>query len=142
MAVEAVPSPTIQSWLLCLIMDGLNSCAMSWMTVRREGGREEEASYDGSSPVSDPILLQTHMTVTCVQWNHNGTLLAFGGMQKVQDTKELCCIQFYTALGQVSVQSQVLQNRLHAHTFNWCRSCILCEYLGETCVQCRGRELA
>ncbi len=57
--------------------------------------------------VSDPILLQTHMAVTCVQWNHNGSLLAFGGMQKVQDAKELCSIQFYSAFGQVRTGSIV-----------------------------------
>ena len=41
------------------------------------------------------------MTVTCVQWNHNGSLLAFGGTQKFQDGKELCCVQFYTTYGEV-----------------------------------------
>ncbi len=42
------------------------------------------------------------MEVTCVQWNHTGSLLAFGGTQKFQDGKELCCVQFYSAFGQVS----------------------------------------
>lgn len=46
------------------------------------------------------------MTVTCVQWNHNGSLLAFGGTQKFHDGKELCCVQFYTAFGQVIMYVQ------------------------------------
>lgn len=49
----------------------------------------------------DPILLETHMTVVCVKWNHTGSLLAFGGAQKFQDGKELCCVQFYSTFGQV-----------------------------------------
>ena len=51
---------------------------------------------------ADPILLDTQMNVASVQWNHNGSLLACGGSQKFQDGKELCCVQFYTAVGQVS----------------------------------------
>lgn len=56
-----------------------------------------------TSVLADPILLTTHMTVACVQWNHNGSLLAFGGTQRFQDGKELSCVQFYSAFGQVGM---------------------------------------
>ena len=49
-----------------------------------------------------PVLLETYMsTVTSVQWNHTGSIIAFAGTQKFQDGKELCAVQFYNALGEV-----------------------------------------
>ena len=48
------------------------------------------------------------MTVTCAQWNHDGSLLALGGTQKFQDGKELCCVQFYTTFGQVRAPCTLL----------------------------------
>ena len=51
----------------------------------------------------DPILVETNMTkVTCVRWNHCGSILAFAGAQRFQDGKELSCVQFYNTFGQVS----------------------------------------
>ena len=54
--------------------------------------------------ISAPVLLETNMSsVTCVQWNHTGAIIAFAGSQRFQDGKELCAVQFYNAFGQVSV---------------------------------------
>ena len=64
--------------------------------------------------LSDPILLETHMSVTCVQWSHTGSLLAFGGTQKFQDGKELCCVQFYSTFGQVECAC------INMHVLNAC----------------------
>ena len=69
------------------------------------GGVREGTPVIYSPP--DPILLETRLNVTCVQWNHNGSLLAFGGTQKFQDGKELCSVQFYSAHGQVSMMSSL-----------------------------------
>ena len=48
-----------------------------------------------------PILIDTGMVVTCVQWNHCGSVLAIGGSQKVVNIdKEVNIVQFYTPTGE------------------------------------------
>ena len=53
---------------------------------------------------SAPILLDTSMSaVTTVKWNPSGSIIAFGGTQKFQDSTELCTVQFYNAFGVVNL---------------------------------------
>lgn len=41
------------------------------------------------------------MAIICAQWNHDGTILAIGGVQVVDD-KETNIIQFYNSSGEVT----------------------------------------
>ena len=60
--------------------------------------------------VAGPVLLETYMsTVSSVQWNHSGSIIAFAGSQKFQDGKELCAVQFYNAFGQVQCLQRISQ---------------------------------
>ena len=63
-----------------------------------------------------PVLLETYMsTVTSVQWNHTGSIIAFAGTQRFQDGKELCAVQFYNALGEVQCK-YILQVHFKVYT--------------------------
>jgi len=48
-----------------------------------------------------PILLNTNMTIVSAKWNHNGSVLALAGSQKVANQdKEINCVQFYNPFGE------------------------------------------
>ena len=44
------------------------------------------------------------MQIVCAQWNHDGSILAIGGIQ-TSDDKEANLIQFYDPWGQVNEMS-------------------------------------
>ncbi len=44
------------------------------------------------------------MKVTCVRWNHTGSVLAISGAQRFQDGKEFSAVQFYSTFGQVEAK--------------------------------------
>ena len=48
-----------------------------------------------------PVLIDTGMTVSCVQWNHCGSVIAIGGSQKAANLdKDVNIVQFYTPTGE------------------------------------------
>ena len=51
---------------------------------------------------SDPILIDTGMSVVKIQWNHTGSVLSVAGSQKTaQQDKDVNVVQFYTPFGEV-----------------------------------------
>lgn len=43
-----------------------------------------------------PVVIESVMTlITSVSWNHNGSLVAFTGHQRLPEGKEICVVQFY-----------------------------------------------
>lgn len=56
--------------------------------------------------VTDPILIDTGMTVTQIAWNHTGSVLAVAGSQRaIGQDKEVNVVQFYAPYGEVSNNS-------------------------------------
>ncbi|CAG0879889.1 unnamed protein product [Darwinula stevensoni] len=47
-----------------------------------------------------PILVDVGMTAVGIQWNHNGSIIAVVGMQKLPEEKECNMVQFYTPFGE------------------------------------------
>lgn len=41
------------------------------------------------------------MAIICAQWSHDGSILAIGGVQVIED-KEVNLVQFYNSSGEVS----------------------------------------
>lgn len=48
----------------------------------------------------EPIILDCQMAIICAQWNHDGSILAIGGVQIIDD-KEINLVQFYSPSGEV-----------------------------------------
>ena len=48
----------------------------------------------------EPVVIDCQMEIVCAQWNHDGSILAIGGIQ-VYDDKESNIVQFYTPWGNV-----------------------------------------
>jgi len=102
----------------------LNSCCLSNVTgaVRVAGIEWYDGSYGYSEPNcpclavcfdngraqimrhdmdETPVLIDTGMAVSCVQWNHCGSVLAIGGSQKAANLdKDVNIVQFYTPTGE------------------------------------------
>ena len=58
------------------------------------------------SSCTDPILIDTGMTVTQIAWNHTGSVLAVAGSQRaIGQDKEVNVVQFYAPYGEVSYSS-------------------------------------
>ena len=52
---------------------------------------------------TDPILIDTGMSVTQIAWNHTGSVLAVAGSQRaIGQDKEVNVVQFYAPYGEVS----------------------------------------
>ena len=48
-----------------------------------------------------PVLIDTGMAISSIQWNHCGSVLAIGGSQRVvNQDKEVNIVQFYTPFGE------------------------------------------
>ena len=55
-----------------------------------------------------PVVIESVMTlITSVSWNHNGSLVAFTGHQRLPEGKEICVVQFYNCDGQVNTDTHV-----------------------------------
>lgn len=52
----------------------------------------------------DPVLIDAGINVACVQWNHNGSVLAVAGFLKAaSQEKDVIIVQFYTPFGEVKI---------------------------------------
>ena len=49
----------------------------------------------------EPIIMDCQMEIVCAQWNHDGSILAIGGIQ-VNEDKESNIVQFFNPWGQVT----------------------------------------
>ena len=49
----------------------------------------------------EPIIMDCQMEIVCAQWNHDGSILAIGGIQ-VNEDKESNIVQFFNPWGQVN----------------------------------------
>ena len=69
---------------------------------------------------SEPVLIDTNMTIVCAAWNHNGSCLAVAGKQAPSaEEKKNNVIQFFSHNGEVSrAIANVLFN--HQHMLNFC----------------------
>lgn len=56
-------------------------------------------SYHGNH--IEPVLVYCSMSVKCISWNCNGSVLAVAGSQLRGDDREICTTQFYNPKGQV-----------------------------------------
>jgi hypothetical protein len=77
----------------------------------------------------DPIVVDTHLKFIKLKWNHNGSILAVSGTQKVTfnsgEEKDICALFLYDSFGNViiyffyfSTDSQDIENsRKHYRIF-------------------------
>ena len=49
----------------------------------------------------EPVVIDCLMQIVCAQWNHDGSVLAIGGVQ-VNDDKESNLVQFFNPWGTVT----------------------------------------
>ena len=48
-----------------------------------------------------PVILNTGMNIVSAKWNHNGSVFALAGSQKLANQdKEINCVQFYNPFGE------------------------------------------
>jgi len=91
------------------------SCATRAMKVRGVGGgctvfsilHSNDMCTDGDELCccpfsSDPVCIDTLMSVVSIQWNHCGSVLAVAGSLRASHLeKEINVVQFYTPFGEV-----------------------------------------
>ncbi len=66
-----------------------------------------------------PIVIDCQMETICAQWNHDGSIIAIGGVVTADD-KESNVIQFYDPRGQVrliAIRTKFYQNGHYATRF-------------------------
>eukprot|EP00117_Sycon_ciliatum_P031550 scpid22207/ scgid3975/ WD repeat-containing protein 35; Naofen len=77
----------------------LPDCAM--LVIAYRNGRLQLMTSEADE---SPILVDTQMTITGVNWNHNGTMLAVAGQITVKDegrdARDSNCVQFYNPNGE------------------------------------------
>jgi WD repeat-containing protein 35 len=61
----------------------------------------------------EPVILDCEMEIICAQWNHDGSILAIGGIQVIDD-KEANIIQFFDPWGQHLKSLKIPGSRLKA----------------------------
>ena len=57
----------------------------------------------------EPVVIDCQMQVVCAQWNHDGSVLAIGGIQVVED-KESNLVQFFNPWGHVNINKNMRIN--------------------------------
>ena len=59
------------------------------------------------SNIKEPVVLDCQIEIICAQWNHDGSILAIGGIQVLDDKESNIC-QFYSPWGQVSLTNKII----------------------------------
>ena len=64
----------------------------------------------------DPIVVDTHLKFIKLKWNHNGSILAVSGTQKVTfntgEEKDICALFLYDSFGNVIIYSFIFRQIL------------------------------
>ena len=85
-----------------------------------------------ASIVSDPVLIDTGMTIVNSQWDHVGAVLAIAGTQRsAQGDKDVNVVQFYNPFGEVR---SLLRTRLTKALSNHACKCNYLKMWVATCM--------
>ncbi|CAN8003269.1 unnamed protein product [Ixodes pacificus] len=67
------------------------------LAIGYESGKVQLMCSEGDD---SPLILDTDMTATCLQWNHDGTILAVTGKHYAGDTEKRNMVKFFNPYGQ------------------------------------------